>query len=106
MTEFITELPGDLSRHIFEDHMINISECDEFLGYLQKNRELDLDFSKIEGVVEKLLDSPLSIDYLCSKQTCIRICYTQHYVEKNHTGFALMSKLHSFIASILFYMHH
>ncbi len=106
MSYFITNLPSDLSQHIFEDHIVNISDCDKFLDYLQKNHKLNLDFSNIEGVVEKLLDSPLSIDYLCEKNKYIELCYKAHYVENDHVGFVKMSKLHSFIASILFYMYH
>lgn len=103
--QLIGDLPPDIKNNIFYNYILLKPECDYFLNWLENNYMLKRPCTEVEDLVNKLLKSESSVEYLRAKNSNLNHTYVEHFI-KNKKNFDLMNMTNSFIASILMYMWH
>jgi hypothetical protein len=105
IARLINLLPDDVARHIYEEYFVAKETCNLFLDLLQTDASQNLDYKPLLGPVQRLLDHPCSVEFLCNHNVAFKQMYTQHYVHKKKY-FVQMNMLESFVLSILMWLYH
>jgi len=107
----IQRLPQDLKTHIYRNHLwFDVEKkpiCDNVLYWFQKSKEAQ-HLNKNDEITNKvgyLLKCKTCVEYLRKHDSEFDNCYNHHYI-RNQKNFDMMSRLNSFVLSILMYKYH
>ena len=103
--DIVKNLNIDLKRKIFNDYFLCIDNCNNFLELQSSDVGQKLEYDKFRNIINKILLSKFSINYLCENNSYFKLSYLYHFIE-NKKRFKLLNYFDSFILTILMSEYH
>jgi len=110
-SQYINNLPQDLKTKIYKQYfwfdVEKKPKCDCIIDWFQNSDDAQKlrRNDNILNTINKLLKNETCIEYMRNQDKEFNSCYIYHYID-NKQNFVKLSKLESFVLSILMYKYH
>ena len=102
---FSRKIPKDIVSKIVDDYFKYDIEYNSLLNILENNNSKKLNGCDLLYYIDNVLNDPLYIKYIQSKNSLFKEIYQEHYVQNNKT-FILMNVKESLCCSWLMNLYH
>jgi hypothetical protein len=105
MTHMIQLLPEDLRKHIYNEYIETQLLYDEYQSIIESEECRHLQTTRLKGMVKKILNHGLLIEYLYTNNSIFKQVYTDHIIKKK-PSFEGLEFYNSFALSLLMNLYH
>lgn len=108
--KLVQELPSDVKTKIYQEYVIGIEKCKEFMDILKSDKATKLEYQEITKKWLKIKEYNNAIYYLCNsdgivKEASFKYHYEDHY-NKGKKSFVRLNNDESFVLCLLMTLYH